>query len=116
MTWKGAAAFCLTTTVMGGAMCGQALGWGQEGHAVIAEIAQHRLNQNTYDVIERLLRSHLKLKPPATVSLATVASWADDYRADHKETSNWHFIDIPLASKPGDACGVGFKPDPVQIL
>src|SRR5689334_4298989 len=112
MTWKAAAAFCLATTVMDGAMCGQALAWGQEGHAVIAEIAQHRLSQNAYDVIEQLLRSHLKLKPPATVSLASVASWADDYRADHKETSNWHFIDIPLASKPGDASGSTTAYDP----
>ncbi len=27
--------------------------------------------QAAYDVIEQLLRSHLKLKPPATVSLAS---------------------------------------------
>lgn len=114
MTWKAAAAFCLATTVTGGAMCGQALAWGQEGHAVIAEIAQHRLSQNAYDVIEQLLRSHLKLKPPATASMASVASWADDYRADHKETSNWHFIDIPLASKPGDASASTTAYDPAR--
>ncbi|WP_167449245.1 S1/P1 nuclease [Mesorhizobium hawassense] len=115
MKWKAAAAFSLAATSMSGAMCGQALAWGQEGHAVIAEIAQHRLNQNTYDTIEQLLRSHLKLQPPATVSLASVASWADDYRADsHKETSNWHFIDIPLATKPGDASASTTAYDPAR--
>ncbi|WP_181179624.1 S1/P1 nuclease [Mesorhizobium sp. B2-7-1] len=82
---------------------------------MIAEIAQHRLSQNAYHVIEKLLRSHLKLQPPATVSLASVASWADDYRADnHKETSNWHFIDIPLASKPGDASASTTGYDPAR--
>ncbi|MDX8512606.1 hypothetical protein [Mesorhizobium captivum] len=61
MNWKAAAVSCLATMLIGGAMCGRALAWGQEGHAVIAEIAQHRLSQNAYDVIEQLLRSHLKL-------------------------------------------------------
>ncbi|WP_434722065.1 S1/P1 nuclease [Mesorhizobium sp. RIZ17] len=115
MRWKAAAAFSLAAMSTSLAICGQALAWGQEGHAVIAEIAQHRLSRNAYDVIEQLLRSHLKLKPPATVSLASVASWADDYRADnHKETSNWHFIDIPLASKPGDASASATAYDPAR--
>lgn len=99
MTWRIATASFLLSA----AMCGQALAWGQEGHAVVAEIAQHRLNKDAYEAIERLLRSHLKLEEPATVSLASVASWSDDYRPAHKETSNWHFVDVPLASKPGDA-------------
>lgn len=114
MKWK-AAVSCLATMLMGGLMPGQALASGQEGHAVIAEIAQHRLSQSAHDTIEQLLRAHLKLKPPATVSLASVASWPDDYRAEnHKETSNWHFIDIPLASKPGDATASSTAYDPAR--
>ncbi|WP_281407762.1 S1/P1 nuclease [Mesorhizobium sp. CU3] len=95
-------------------MCGQAQAWGQEGHAVVAEIAQHRLNKDAYEAIERLLRTHLKLEEPATVSLASVASWADNYRSAHKETSNWHFVDIPLASKPGDASAGATAYDPAR--
>jgi S1/P1 Nuclease len=31
-----------------------------------------------------------------------VASWADDYRRDHRETGPWHYIDIPLADSKID--------------
>jgi len=36
-------------------------------------------------------------------SLASVASWADDVRDARPETSNWHFVDIPLAAPKYDA-------------
>ncbi|RWG83513.1 S1/P1 nuclease [Mesorhizobium sp.] len=115
MNWKAAAVSWTATIWVSLATCGHALAWGQEGHAVIAEIAQHRLSKDAYEVIEQLLRSHLKLEPPATVSLASVASWADDYRAEnHKETSNWHFVDIPLASRPGDATAGTTAYDPAR--
>ncbi|MBZ9907555.1 MULTISPECIES: S1/P1 nuclease [Mesorhizobium] len=79
-----------------------AFAWGQEGHAAVAEIAQHRLTSSASDVVQRLLRAHLGLTGQQVVSMASIASWADDYRADgHKDTSNWHFVDIPLASLPG---------------
>jgi hypothetical protein len=35
-------------------------------------------------------------------SLEDVASWADDYRRDHRETGPWHYIDIPLADSKID--------------
>jgi hypothetical protein len=35
-------------------------------------------------------------------SLEAVASWADEYRHDHRETAPWHFIDIPLADSRMD--------------
>jgi hypothetical protein len=41
----------------------------------------------------------LRIEPPsvsnARVSLASIASWADDYRAEHIEITNWHFVNIP---------------------
>lgn len=41
----------------------------------------------------------LALEVPAldrpSISLASIANWADDYRADHKDTADWHFVDIP---------------------
>jgi hypothetical protein len=73
---------------------GQALGWGQEGHSIVAEIAQRRLDQATLAKIANLL----KLDTPehqAPVSLASIASWADDYTAEHPETAGWHFVNIP---------------------
>ena len=34
--------------------------------------------------------------------LEEVASWADEYRHDHRETAPWHYIDIPLADSKID--------------
>lgn len=69
--------------------------WGQEGHSVIAEIAQRRLSPATAAGVERLLgRGH---------SLASVASWADNVREAHPETYNWHFVSIPRAAGSYDA-------------
>lgn len=67
-----------------------ALAYGEEGHSIVAEVAQHRLNAPALEQVEHLLGKG--------VSLASIASWADDYRAAHKETSNWHFVDIPLSA------------------
>jgi len=71
------------------ALSGQALAWGQEGHSIVAEVAQHRLSAEAATMVERLLgKGH---------SLASIASWADDARDHRPETNNWHFVDIPLA-------------------
>jgi len=65
----------------------QAHGWGQEGHSIVAEIAQRRLDADTLKKVKTLLGGE--------ISLASIASWADDYRAGHEETAGWHFVDIP---------------------
>ncbi|MGH8747294.1 MAG: S1/P1 nuclease [Burkholderiales bacterium] len=67
--------------------CGPAWGWGQEGHSIVAEIAQRRLSPAAEEVEQLLGRGH---------SLASEASWADDIRDARPETYNWHFVDIPL--------------------
>jgi hypothetical protein len=77
------------------AFASHALAWGQEGHSIVAEVAQRRLSPEAARMVERLLgRGH---------SLASVASWADDVRDMRPETSNWHFVDIPLAAPKYDA-------------
>jgi hypothetical protein len=86
--------------------------WGQEGHSIVAEIAQRRVEPAALEMMYRLLRSELPgLKTSAPVSLASIASWADDYRPKHDETRNWHFVDIPYdrdGFRPADDC----RPDP----
>jgi hypothetical protein len=74
---------------------GQALAWGQEGHSIIAEIAQHRLSSTAAAEVSRLLGRGR--------SLASVSNWADDIRDQRPETYNWHFVDIPLAGDRYDA-------------
>src|SRR5690349_22179971 len=76
------------------ASIGQALAWGEEGHAIVAEVAQRRLNDAARAAVTNILANASPTLKNA--SLASLASWADDYRPSHTETSNWHFVDIPL--------------------
>ncbi len=52
-----------------------AFAWGQEGHSIIAEIAQRRLTREAPAIMSRIQNI---LEPGA--SLASIASWADTYR------------------------------------
>jgi hypothetical protein len=79
----------ILAAILSCALSGPALAWGQEGHSIVAEIAQHRLTPEAAAMVEQLLgKGH---------SLAAIASWADDTRDARPETSNWHFVSIPLA-------------------
>jgi S1/P1 Nuclease len=80
---------------------GQALAWGQEGHSIIAEIAQRRLSPDAAAMVEQVLGKGR--------SLASIASWADDAREHRPSTTNWHFVDIPLEEnkyEPARDCNV----------
>ncbi len=70
-----------------------AFGWGGEGHSIVAEIAQRRLDPTARAAVADLLGG----------SLASVASWADDVRDARPETYRWHFVDIPLSRSSYDA-------------
>jgi S1/P1 Nuclease len=74
-----------------------ALAWGPEGHSIVAEIAQRRTAHESPAVIDKIQR----ILGPG-VSLASIASWADDFRSENEATSNWHFVDIPIASSVYD--------------
>ena len=76
------------------ALAAPALAWGPDGHSIVAEIAQQRLSEPAARLIQNLLKGR---------SLASIASWADDHRASHPETANWHFVDIPLEAATYDA-------------
>jgi S1/P1 Nuclease len=75
-----------------------AFAWGQEGHSIIAEIAQRRLTREAPAIMSRI---HNILEPGA--SLASIASWADTYRDEDPGTYNWHFADIPIKDDSYDA-------------
>ena len=62
--------------------------WGQEGHSIIAEIADLNLTASAKARVAALLGQN--------ASLASISSWADDIRDERPETYNWHFVDIPL--------------------
>ena len=79
----------------------RAFAWGQEGHSIVAELTERRLDADTLRKIKVLLGG---------VSMASVASWADDYRGSHPETGGWHFVDIPFDQNAYDP-GRGCKPE-----
>src|SRR5262245_53366941 len=69
--------------------------WGQEGHSIVAEIADLNLSA--------LARSQVNALLGQNASLASVSSWADDIRDDRPETYNWHFVDVPKDADSYDA-------------
>jgi hypothetical protein len=73
----------------------QAFSWGSSGHSIIAEIAQHRLDPRVLAQIEQLLGRQ--------VSIASIASWADDITQQRRDTVNWHFVNIPYDATTYDA-------------
>ena len=79
--------------------------WGQEGHSIVAEIGQRRLDANARESVAKIIGSG--------TSLASMASWADGYRPAHPETSRWHFVDIPRERMTYDAA-VDCALDPKQ--
>ena len=66
---------------------GTALAFGDDGHAIVAEIGQRRLDPQATAMVARLLGPH--------ASLASVSSWADEVRASRRATARWHYVNIP---------------------
>lgn len=65
-----------------------ALGWGPEGHSLVARIAYEQLKPAARERVAAILA------PGQT--LASVASWADEVRRSRPESAPWHYIDIPI--------------------
>jgi hypothetical protein len=92
-----AAALLVLLIGVGGA--GPVLAWGDEGHEIIAWIADAYLQPD----VRRRVNAMLAADPdPLTEhDIAASATWADKYRdADidggRARTRNWHFVDIEL--------------------
>ena len=64
------------------------LAWGHEGHQIIALIAEHDMTDSAKAKATALLDGS---------GIDVIASWADEYRTQHRETAPWHYIDCPLA-------------------
>ena len=92
-----------------------ALAWGQDGHVLVARIADKHLSAKAKQGVKALLDGR---------SLADIASWADDWKPTHPDTGPWHFVDIPLPADdyqeardcPGRACVVAALDDQITKL
>jgi hypothetical protein len=61
--------------------------WGNDGHRIVAIIAEKHLTDAARTEARRLLGNN---------SLESVATFADDVRNSRPQTKNFHFVDIPL--------------------
>src|SRR4051812_26128619 len=63
----------------------EARSWGREGHAIAAQIAEHRLTPAAHGAVLEMLNGG---------SLASISYWAEEIRPNRRETSRWHFINF----------------------
>ena len=82
-----------------------AFAWGDLGHEVIAKIAYAHLTPAARAKVDALLASD-----PDTLTapdIASRATWADKYRSEHRETAEWHYVDIEIDHPDLDAACFG---------
>jgi S1/P1 Nuclease len=81
-----------------------ALAWGDEGHEIIALVAERFLDPAVREKITAMLAADADTLTGHDI--ASAATWADRYRdADrtgdrrhYEQTHQWHFVDIELAN------------------
>jgi len=74
----------------------KAAAWGDEGHQVVALIAEHYLTPAAKRQVDALLAADTDNR--TAHNIADAATWADKYRASHRETASWHFADIEISA------------------
>jgi hypothetical protein len=88
--------------------------WGTMGHEIVADLAARELSEPAREQVRQLLG----------VSMARVASWADDIRKQRPRTGPWHYVNLPVAAAGYDAtrdcaagdCVVGALERQLEIL
>jgi hypothetical protein len=83
-----------------------ALAWGYEGHKIVAAIARSYLLPAVQAKIDALLAADTDTLEPH--DMLSAATWADTYRNSHRETSQWHFVDLELDHPDGTAACFGY--------
>ena len=101
-------AIVLALLGMGFGFARPALAWGEQGHRLIADIAQANVSPRTAAAIAQLLRAEQGLTTPAchVTSLSDAAVWPDCLRGDPERwryTFAWHY-------QGGPVCAAGFDP------
>ena len=91
-----------------------ALAWGDDGHRVVALIAQHYLDPDVRQTVDALLAQDSDALTEHDI--ASEATWADKYRNHHRETSQWHFVDIELDNPDIKGACYGREPLPAGTL
>ena len=64
-----------------------ALAWGKAGHRVVANLATSLLTPEARSQVTDLLGPN--------VTLAAIATWADEVRSSRPNTGPWHYVNLP---------------------
>jgi len=91
-----------------------AAAWGDDGHKIVAMIAEHYLTPDVHNTVIALLAQDTD--PLTAHDMASEATWADKYRNQHRETASWHFVDIEIDNPDIDAACFGRAPLPPNTL
>jgi hypothetical protein len=100
------------------ALPGEARAWGDEGHEIVALIADHFLEPAVKVKIDAMLAADTDSL--TAHDIASAATWADKYRDSdrnstkerYNQTHNWHFVDIEISQPDIDAACFGHPPIP----
>src|SRR5215468_10576332 len=92
-----------------------ALAWGDDGHKVVALIAQSFLDTNALKRVNALLAGDTDSL--TAHDIASAATWADKFRDSNtngarQKTSQWHFVDIEITAPDLDAACFNHPPIP----
>jgi hypothetical protein len=121
--WQSSKRLLLACLLLGVALTNPqpALAWGDEGHKVIALIAEHYLDPAVRAKVATLLAADTD--PLTAHDIASEATWADKYRDSdrdttkirYKATGQWHFVDIELTQPDLAAACFGHPPLPPEV-
>ena len=99
----------LLAAVLSTAFASPAGAWGFEGHEIVAGIARSELTPTVRAKVDAILAGD-----PDTLTapdMASRATWADAWRgAGHRETAQWHFVDVELDGPDLTAACFGHPP------
>ncbi len=79
--------------------------WGDEGHQIVALIAEHYLDTGVKLRVQQLLATDTSALVPDS-SMASESTWADRYRDSdrdagaqrYRQTRQWHYVDLELGA------------------
>lgn len=77
--------------------------WGDEGHRIIAQVAERRLDPGAAQAVRELIGPD---------GLVEVSTWADQIKQERPESRPWHFVDIPLGRDDYDPARDCARPRP----
>jgi hypothetical protein len=116
MTTARRVLFVCILIAVGSSISRTALAWGDEGHKIVALIAEHYLDPAVRDRVSAMLAADTDNL--TAHDIASEATWADKYRDSDRDgakvrylaTRQWHFVDIELAAPDLDRACFGHPP------